>query len=307
MLNRSLSSPSSPVPYLILIALAAFFCWVFPGEGMGYSDRIVAVVNKEVITWMDLQHELQDETKRMKAKFRGSEYHQRYQQKQREVLNRLIEERLQLQEAKAKGISVSPEEIDNALKLQPLSPTQSKEQFARQMLLSRLFDFQVRRNVVIEEEESRRYFSEHADQFSKPPMFKLQQVIFPASTEVERASARLKSRAMAKKITPNTKLADLASEFSLFVQDLGWLTEIDLVEPLGPVIRELKVGEVSKPVETPLGVHIVSVEEKRPPEPQAFEDVERNIRSVLIRERADELYREWLNGLKQKAFIEIKL
>ncbi len=306
-MNNRWTLPLWSLRPLILGGVIFCLCWGPPLSGLGYSDRIVAVVNKEVITWMDLQHEIEDETKRMRAKYRGQEFTQRFQQKQREVLNRLIEVRLQLQEAKAKGISVSPEEIDQALKRQPLAPTQSKEEFAKQMLLSRLFEYEVRRNVVVEEEELRRFYSEHSGQFSTPPKFKLKQVLFPAQSEGERASARLRAQAMAKRITSETKLEDLASEFSQFVTDLGWLTEKELVEPLQQTIQELKVGQVSQPVETALGIHIVTVAETKPAEPRTFEEVERNIRTQLVRERADELYLEWLNGLKQKAFIEVKL
>ena len=299
-----------PIHYTRLALPGMFMlllCWGIPLSALGYSDRIVAVVNNEVITWMDLQHELQDETKRMKAKFQGNEFQKRYQQKQREVLEKIIEERLQLQEAKAKNISVSPEEIEAALKRTPLAPNQNKRQFAQQMLLSRLFEFEVRRNVVIEEEELRRFFEENPDQFAKPPMFKLKHVLLQAQTEAERASARLKARNMAKKITPNTTLEELASEFSLFVSDLGWLSESELVDPLRRTIKGLQTNQVSQPVETRLGIHFVAVDDTRPSEPQNFEDVERNIRAVLVRERAEELFRQWLGELKEKSFIEIKL
>ncbi len=295
------------IPLTRMAFLISLLCWGIPLTGLAYSDRIVAVVNNEVITWMDLQYELQDETKRMRAKFRGNEFQKRYQQKQREVLEKIIEERLQLQEAKAKNISVSPEEVEEALQRTPLPPNQNKEQFARQLLLSRLFEYEVRRNVVVEEEELRRFFEENASQFAKPPMFKLKQVLLEAKTEPERASARLKARNMAKKITSNTTLEELASEFSLFVSDLGWLSETELVDPLRLTIKSLQTDQVSQPVETRLGIHFVAVGETKPSETQAFEDVEKNIRSVLLRERSEKLFRQWLGNLKQKAFIEIKL
>ena len=52
------------------------FVWLtwwllIPSWSDGYTDRIVAVVNKEVITWSDLQHAIRDEFSRLKAKYQG--------------------------------------------------------------------------------------------------------------------------------------------------------------------------------------------------------------------------------------------
>ncbi|MDX2347759.1 MAG: SurA N-terminal domain-containing protein, partial [Nitrospirota bacterium] len=112
----------TPSKYLmrLLGCLSLLSLTLLPTSGIGYTDRIVAVVNKEVITWFDLQNEIQDEYSRLKAKYRGEELERRYRLKQREVLNALIVEHLQLQEAKAKGISVTQEEIDAAIRRTPL-------------------------------------------------------------------------------------------------------------------------------------------------------------------------------------------
>src|SRR5680860_334152 len=78
----------------------------FPGVGLSLTDRIIAVVNKEVITWSDLEKEIRDEYKRLTAKYHGEELDRRYHQKQREVLNKIIDDRLQIQEAQAKGVTI---------------------------------------------------------------------------------------------------------------------------------------------------------------------------------------------------------
>jgi len=49
------------------------------------------------------------------------------------------------------------------------------------------------------------------------------------------------------------------------------------------------------------------VVEVRPSQPQPFEEVERDIQALLFKKRSEQVYREWLADLKQKAFIEVKL
>ncbi len=75
----------------------------FPGVSLSLTDRIIAVVNKEVITSSDLEKELRDEYKRLNAKYHGEELNRRYHQKQREVLNHLIDDHLHDSRSSSQG------------------------------------------------------------------------------------------------------------------------------------------------------------------------------------------------------------
>jgi peptidyl-prolyl cis-trans isomerase SurA len=288
--------------YLFLLSLI-----LFPTSGKGYTDRIVAVVNKEVITWFDLQNEIQDEYSRLKAKYRGEELERRYTQKQREVLNALIVERLQLQEAKAKGISVTQEEIDAALRRTPLPPTQTEEEFGKDLLLKKLFDFEVRRNVVVEEEELRRYYEANQNIFRTPPQYRLKQIFLDAQDEIARLRAKTKAQLIYSDWNSETPIEDLAARHGQLVIELGWVEEKDLVAPLAQALKELTPGTLSRPIDTQVGVHLLIVEEVKEPQAYPFEQVEREIHALLLKQRGEEAYNEWMKKLKQQAFIDVKL
>jgi len=290
----------------ILTVWTLLSLFLFPAVGLSFTDRIIAIVNKEVITRSDLEHEIQDEYKRLKAKFHGEELERRYRQKQREVLNHLIEDRLQIQEAKAKGLDVTQEEIDAALRRTPLPPTQTEEEFSHQMLLKKLFDFEVRRNVVVEEEELRRYYDANPTLFLNPPQYRLKQILFAGKEEFERERAKKKAQAIYAAWKPDTVLEDLASQHFVQVSELGWVQENELLDPLAQVVKDLVPGQLSPPIETLLGFHLLVVEDIQKPQPVPFENVEREIRGTLMKQRSDEAYRTWLSELKHKAFIEIK-
>ncbi len=273
---------------------------------LSFTDRIIAVVNKDVITWSDLEHEVEDEYKRLKAKYQGEDLARRYHEKQREVLNKLIDDRLQIQEAKAKGVSVTQEEIDAALRRTPLPPTQTEKEFGHQMLLKKLFDFEVRRNVVVEEEELRRYYDAHKNQFLKSPQYRLKQILVPGKEEFERERARKKAETIHAAWNPETSLEDLAAQHVGHFNELGWVQEHEMVDPLGQAIKELKPGQLSAPIETPLGFHLLMIVEIQPPEPLPFESVQGQIHTTLMKQHSEEAYRHWLADLKTKAFIEVK-
>jgi len=296
----------SKYPPRLLGCLFLLSLLLLPTSGIGYTDRIVAVVNKEVITWFDLQNEIQDEHSRLKAKYRGEELERRYTQKQREVLNALIIERLQLQEAKAKGISVTQEEIDATLRRTPLPPTQTEEEFGQQLLLKKLFDFEVRRNVVVEEEELRRYYEANTNIFRKPTQYRLKQIFLEAQDEIARLRAKTKAQVIFSDWNAETPMEDLAARHAQVVNELGWVEEKDLVAPLAQALKELIPGTLSKPIDTQAGVHLLIVEEVKEPQPYPFEQVEREIHAQLLKQRGEEAYNEWINKLKQQAFIDVK-
>ncbi len=299
-------TPSTTVlSWLGALCLLSLIFW--PTFGMAYTDRIVAIVNKEVITWFDLEDETRDEYSRLKAKFSGTELERRYIQKQREVLNDLIIERLQLQEAKSKGLSVTQDEIDATLRRTPLPATQTEEEFGQELLLKKLFDFSVRRNVVVEDEELRRYYDANPTLFQTPPQYHLQQILFEASKEDDLTRARTKAQAIYEDWLPETPLEDLADQHAQYVRDLGWVQEKDLLTPLEQALKEMTPGTLSRPIETPTGVHLLLYDDVKEPQPYPFEKVERELRAKLLKERGEEAYHEWVNKLKQQAFIDIKL
>ncbi len=300
-------SPSTWRTAFFLTLLCLTWWLMVPSWSLGFTDRIVAVVNKEIITWSDLQQAIRDEFSRLKAKYQGKEFERRYTQKQREVLNALIEERLQLQEAKAKGLKVTQEEIDAALSRTPLSPTQTEEEFGQFLLLKKLFEVQVRRNVVVEEEELRRYYEANANIYRIPPQYRLKQIFLDAPDEIARLGATTKAQVIYSDWSPETLMEDLAARHAQALTELGWVEEKDLVAPLAQALKDLTPGTLSKPIATQAGVHLLIVEEVKESQPYPFEQVEREIRAQLLKMRGEEAYREWLKDLKQKSFIDVRL
>jgi len=88
--------------------------------------------------------------------------------------------------------------------------------------------------------------------------------------------------------------------------DLGWIYPGDTVPEFERVIASLKPGEISQPVKTPFGWHLVQVIERRtggmPPERQRFV-----ARQALRERKSDEAYQEWLRQLRDRTYVEIRL
>ena len=300
---------------VIVSSLLLFFSqtWV-----TAYTDRIIAVVNKEVITLSELKEEVRDEHIRLKARFTGAELKERMANKEFEVLNTLIEERLQLQEAKANGLTVRDEEVEKALRksstqaqFHSKSETEITELMRKRILLDKVRTFEVRRTVTISDSEISQHYKEHQQLYMTSPAYRLRQILFLAESEEDRVHKHTQAKSVFRRLQGGEGFRELALQYSGGPEaaeggELGLVQHNELLSPIAEALLTMKPGEISPPIETALGFHIISLDERTPSQPKPLEDVENQIKSRLLKERSEQVFQRWLADLKKKAFIEIK-
>jgi peptidyl-prolyl cis-trans isomerase SurA len=87
--------------------------------------------------------------------------------------------------------------------------------------------------------------------------------------------------------------------------DLGWLSSGDTVPEFERAMNALKPGEVSGPVQTPFGWHLIQVLERRT-EDMSKERQRLAARQTLRARKSDEAYQEWVRQLRDRAYIELR-
>lgn len=288
------------------------------GESKALMDGIAAVVNTEIITVSELQTEMGDEFFRLKARYEGDELTERLSRKRHEVLNRMIERKLLVQEAKAKNISVSDEEVEQAWEQMsrnpagfPAAATQSKAVLREEMMARRIRDIEVRRGIVVVPKEIRAYFQEQQQRFTAPGTHHIRQILLLPKLDEDRETLKARAEVLMSQLTEGRsfeKLAELFSDGSESVMggDLGFVTKDELLAPLGEALDKLRPGEVSPLIETEIGIHILRLEENRPGITEPFEKVKEAIGSRLFQEKIQESHDTWMSSLKDKAYIEIR-
>jgi len=80
----------------------------------------------------------------------------------------------------------------------------------------------------------------------------------------------------------------------------------ELLEPIAEALKTMNPGDISRPIKTSLGYHIIALDEVTAPQARPLEEVENDIKAFLYKKRTDEAFQRWLADLKKKAFIEIK-
>lgn len=280
------------------------------------TDGIAAIVNTEVITLSELETELRDETIRLRARYEGKELEQRLTHKEYDVLNRIIERKLQLQEAKAKGIGVSEKELDAAMDtLRQNQPTVAdstpRSRLREELVLRRMLDFEVRRRIMVSPEETRSYYTKAQDEFTTPAQFHLRQILLKPQAGESIDDVFLRADALAQQVKDGTDFAELAQQHSegsesVMGGDLGFMRKDELLAPLARSLESMRMGDVSRPVESELGIHILKLEKIIPGEPLPFDEVKDTIKNNLFQRKTRDIRGEWLSSLKDKAYIEIR-
>lgn len=129
---------------------------------------------------------------------------------------------------------------------------------------------------------------------------------------VSEAEARRKIGLLRQRIVDGANFAEIArlnSDDTASASrggDLGWVVPGDLVPQFETAMKELKPNEISQPVRTPFGLHLIQVLERRTADIST--DRKRlEARKVLRDRRSDEAYQEWVRQLRDRAYVELRL
>ncbi len=282
------------------------------------QDRIVAIVNSELIMLSDVKREFETEQERLSREHRGTDLAQRLKTAEYMALTKLIERRLQLQEAKAKRVEVSDQEVKQALEEMkrqgsPLDITNpSHVQTVRdQLLLMRVADQHIRGNITVGDSELKRFYQEHRDRFALPEEYQLSQIIIRPRSPDGLAEALTKARLAMDDLKRGEKFEDVAQQYSdganaLQGGRLGWVRQGELIPAIEQAVAHLVPGGISDIIESPEGIQIIRMDDRKPKQFRRYEDVQRELQEQVYKQKSQEMYEAWLVELKNKAYIEIK-
>jgi parvulin-like peptidyl-prolyl isomerase len=88
---------------------------------------------------------------------------------------------------------------------------------------------------------------------------------------------------------------------------LGYVRLGDTLPQIQKAIEGLAPGQVSEPIPSPVGMHIIRVDDRKAAQYRPFEEVKEDIRNAVFQLKTEEAYQGWIKDLKDKAYIEIRL
>lgn len=306
------------IPLALPLALLLISIWPPALSEARLQDRIVAIVNSELIMLSDVKREFETEQERLSREHRGSDLAQRLKTAEYMALTKLIERRLQLQEAKAKRVEVSDLDVKQALEQMkrqgsPLDiANPSDRQTVRdQLLLMRVVDQHIRGNITVGDSELKRFYQEHRDRFAIPEEYQLSQILIHPRASDGLAEALTKARQAMDDLKRGEKFEDVAVQYSdgpnaLQGGRLGLVRQGELIPAIEQAVAHLVPGGISDIIESPEGIQIIRMDDRKPKQFRRYEDVRRDIQEQVFQQKSDDMYQSWLVDLKNKAYIEIK-
>lgn len=289
-------------------------------------DRIVAVVNDELITLSDVESAA-------KPYLAQNDTEEKRKALYRDMLEQLIDDRLVSQQVVEAKITVSDDEIDRAIKdilkqnninddelkqaieQRGMSMGQYREELRRQLTRLKIVDMKVRSRVTVPDSEVKAEYERQMSQEKREELVALRHLFFrwgDASDQAERDRILKKATASRERIMKGEDFAAVAKEVSegpTAAQggDLGEVSKKGLLPELAKAIQTMQVGEVSAPIPTTNGVHVVKLEARRSKEPQAFADVRNQIYQKLYQAEVERQMKLWVEELKSQSAIDIRL
>ncbi len=312
-----ITMPPSRLQRAVLFALALLAPASLLSAGQ-VQDRIVAIVNSDLIMHSDMKRELAPGREQIQKEYRGEALAHRLRTVEYMALTSMIERKLQLQEAKAKGIEVSGQEVQKTLQqmkqqgetIDETNPANLKN-IQEQLILLKVVDKEVRSGVMVADSDIKRYFQGHHDRFALPEEYTLSQILLKPRSPDDTFNAKAKAADITALLKRGEPFEDLALQFSDGPNAsrggrLGLVRQGELLPGIERAIAKLVPGGISDTIETSEGFHIVRLEDKQPKQFRSYEAVRAEIQGLVFQQKSEDVFQAWLEELKNKAYIEIK-
>ncbi len=262
-------------------------CWflifiVFALIGCRPTERVIAKADGITITEKELQEEL-------------------WRRYGTIALKELIQQKLLEREARERGIKVTDSEVVQALNRQGLpNNTENWHRVRTELILEKLANSL----AEVTEAEARRYYEQNRAFYEQPERVKLRDITLESK---ENAEAIWKALQLRK----GDNFAELARHFSINPVtrqrggDMGVIPISDLHPKLREIVKRMKVGDFSKPVEINGEWVIVKLEARFPAERKTFEQVRERVIAHLKQQKVWQLKMELPNKLWRKAKVTV--
>lgn len=316
--------------FLLILSLIAHP--VFSGAATATTNAICAIVNDELITLNEVRNEALSSLR--DAERQGTPDDSVRLKLHQAALDRLVEKRLIDQKIRELNIRVGDDEVRQAiddikrqnnipnqealvaaLAGQGLTLEQYRAQLKEQLEKLRLVSMEVRSKIQVGESEIRSYYDSHPELYQEEDTFRARHIFFKSTDktppdEIKRTmKTALSVLADAKSGRDFAELARTYSEDPAARKDggdLGTFKKGEMLPELEQTIRAMKPGDVSDLISTPLGLHIVKLEEHAANRRKPFDRVKAEIEEMLYRKKSEDRFAQWARDLRSKASIELR-
>ncbi|MDP3041157.1 MAG: peptidyl-prolyl cis-trans isomerase [Candidatus Omnitrophota bacterium] len=277
------------------------------------QDKAIAVVNNEIITQKDLADFLNFIRLQYSRQFQGKVLEEKVNSMKRDLLQRLIEDRLILQQAKLAKITYEPSrvkaKIDEAKKRygsesdfeadlarQGLVRADLENKISEQMLMYNLIEQKVRSKIMVRPDEVTSFYSQNKGQFLKPEERILTLIILQDESIAKTVSYQLRL---------GSKLEELASKFIFTTDKLSASAGQQLRPEIEDTVFKLGIGEISNSVKIDTQYFVFRLDDIIGSQQLSLARAQDKIQVYLFEKKMQEELAKWIDELKKQSYIKI--
>jgi parvulin-like peptidyl-prolyl isomerase len=290
-------------------------------------EEIVAQVNGKIITRTQLLERERQVMSQVSARLVGDELDAAVDRARRTLLTDMIREEVLLQRAEILGLELdkvyqqalnqlkenqgikSQEELDEVLKSEGLTRDELRETLLRYNVPEIMINLEVRDKISVTEDEIADYFDKHKDEFEISESFTISEIVL---TEEGRSSAQLQD--LATKVEAELKAGGKFNEMVVKYSQapsrfhdgkIGPVPRGDLASDIEKAAEALKPGEVSAPLRTRAGYHIIRLEEHVEPQEPTVGNSRQKITSRIKQEKFNVDLKKFFSSLMENNLIKV--
>lgn len=287
-------------------------------------NRIAAIVNDDVITEADITGHVEALLDEPDAAMPSGHDKQTMREA---VLQRLIEQQLILQEAKRLNLAVtttevaeqldrmrgrfnSDEEFEASLRESNLSQERVKERIREHLLVQHAIDAKVRATISVSPQDVAREVAAHPEAVTGGGRLRARHILVRLGEQRSDAEAAALIQELTQRLQRGEKFAALAQHYSEDATaedggDMGSVAPGSLLPELDAALTQLHPGQVSPPIKTKLGYHLLTVEARASGNDAEGSTPRATVYQALYQQKFSEAMRRWLTELTRQAYIEI--
>jgi len=212
---------------------------------------------------------------------------------------------------------VSEEQLLAALKQENMTMSDLRRNLERQMIATRVQQAEVFGRVAVTEDEARKYYEQHINEFTTPSSVMLREILVavPADSRGVNATAaetaRDKAEAIRKRILDGESFEKVAADSSDSASKangglIGPLNVNDLSADFRKLVEGLKVGGVSTVIRSQRGYQILKLESSTPTQILTFEQARDQISDRVVTDKRREEMQKYIAKLRAQAIIDWK-
>lgn len=298
-------------------------------------ERVVAVINDSIILRSELEARMVPVMADVQQIAEPKERERRIDKLRAQVLDEMVNEELIVQAADAAKIEVESAEVQAALDeikssnnlddaalaqvlaAQGYTLSNYKTDLRRQLLRLRAVNQLVAPKVQVTDEDIKARYDELSRRSASVSAVKLSHILFKLpehATEQQLGEAKEKAAQAMARIKGGEEFGKVAGEVSDDVGtkatggELGWFQRNSLANPdWEPIVFAMEKGDVRGPVTGPQGIHVFFVSEVKKSDLKPFPEMKEQLSRELRRREMDKQTQTWIDELRKKAYIDIKL